>query len=398
MSCGSTCSSGGVPAGCGNNGSCGVSSDCGKLKVIDWLGNMTLPDGHTPFNGVEIRFKNSRKEYFKNTIQDVLQVGDYVVVEATHGFDVGTVTMTGELVKIQMEHKLNATDTTALKSILRKAKPNDIQRWKEAQALEHETMHRARTMAIALGLNMKLSDVEYQADKSKAIFYYTAEARVDFRALIKVMAEAFKVRIEMKQIGLRLEASRLGGIGSCGRELCCSTWLTDFRTVATSAARYQQLSLNPQKLAGQCGKLKCCLNFELDSYVDAIKAFPDLDSKKLITQRGDAVLQKLDLFKQIMWFSYRDEPEVLIPMRVEQVKLHINACKSGNIPPALTPEKSPTKIQISKADYEFKNISGEESLNRFDSKRNAKPKNSRTAKPFKRKPTQNDKRNSNSKS
>ena len=398
MSCGSTCSSGGVPAGCGNNGSCGVSSDCGKLKVIDWLGNMTLPDGHTPFNGVEIRFKNSRKEYFKNTIQDVLQVGDYVVVEATHGFDVGTVTMTGELVKIQMEHKLNATDTTALKSILRKAKPNDIQRWKEAQALEHETMHIARTMPIALGLNMKLSDVEYQADKSKAIFYYTAEARVDFRALIKVMAEAFKVRIEMKQIGLRLEASRLGGIGSCGRELCCSTWLTDFRTVATSAARYQQLSLNPQKLAGQCGKLKCCLNFELDSYVDAIKAFPELDSKKLITQRGDAVLQKLDLFKQIMWFSYRDEPEVLIPMRVEQVKLHINACKSGNIPPALTPEKSPTKIQISKADYEFKNTSGEESLNRFDSKRNANPKKSRTAKPFKRKPTQNDKRNSNSKS
>ncbi|NBX19476.1 MAG: hypothetical protein EBR08_01955 [Bacteroidia bacterium] len=180
--------------------------------------------------------------------------------------------------------------------------------------------------------------------------------------------------------------------------MCCSTWLTDFRTVATSAARYQQLSLNPQKLAGQCGKLKCCLNFELDSYVDAIKAFPDLDSKKLITQRGDAVLQKLDLFKQIMWFSYRDEPEVLIPMRVEQVKLHINACKSGNIPPALTPEKSPTKIQISKADYEFKNTSGEESLNRFDSKRNAKPKKSRTAKPFKRKPTQNDKRNSNSKS
>jgi cell fate regulator YaaT (PSP1 superfamily) len=398
MSCGSICSSGGVPAGCGNNGSCGISSDCGKLKVIDWLGNMTLPDGHIPFHGIEIRFKNSRKEYFKNTIQDALHVGDYVVVEATHGFDVGTVTMTGELVRIQMEHKLNTTDTTALKSILRKAKSNDIQRWKEAQDLEHETMHRARTMAIALGLNMKLSDVEYQADKSKAIFYYTAEARVDFRALIKVMAEAFKVRIEMKQIGLRHEASRLGGIGSCGRELCCSTWLTDFRTVATSAARYQQLSLNPQKLAGQCGKLKCCLNFELDSYVDAIKAFPDLDSKKLSTQRGDAVLQKLDLFKQIMWFSYRDEPDVLIPMRVDQVKSHINLCKSGNIPPALTPEKSPSKIQISKVDYEFKNTSGEESLNRFDSKRQAKPKKSGTAKPIKRKPPQNDKRHSNSKS
>lgn len=396
MSCGSTCSSGGVPAGCGNNGSCGITTDCGKLKVIDWLGNMVLPDGQKPFNAVEVRFKNSRKEYFKNLNQEGMQVGDYVVVEATHGYDLGTVTMTGELVRIQMEHKLNSTDVNALKAILRKAKPNDIQRWKEAQALEHETMHRARTMAIALGLNMKLSDVEYQADKSKAIFYYTAEARVDFRALIKVLADAFKVRIEMKQIGLRHEAARLGGIGSCGRELCCSTWLTDFRAVATSAARYQQLSLNPQKLAGQCGKLKCCLNFELDFYVEAIKAFPELDSKKLISQRGEAVLQKLDLFKQIMWFSYRDEPEVLIPMGIEQVKQHINACKSGTIPQALVPEKSTSKIQVSKVEHEFKNTSGEESLNRFDNKRQTKSKKPGTGKFFKRKGSSNDKRNSKS--
>ncbi len=373
MSCSSGCSSG-LPQGCGNNGSCGINSDCGKLKVMDWLGNMTLPDGQNAFVGVEIRFKNSRKEFFKSTLREPLQVGDIVVVDAQHGYDVGTVSMTGELVRIQMEHKLNSSNTSDLKAVLRKAKPIDLQRWKEARDMEHSTMHKARTIAIGLGLNMKLSDVEFQGDKAKAIFYYTAEARVDFRELIKVLAETFKVRIEMKQIGLRHEASRLGGIGSCGRELCCSTWLTDFRTVATSAARYQQLSLNPQKLAGQCGKLKCCLNFELDGYMEAMRDFPELEHKKLNTLKGDAVLQKIDLFKRIMWFSYRNEPEVLIPMTVEKVREHQKMCANGQIPETLSPSVTEPKPSPRIPEAEFKNTSGEESLNRFDFKRKSKSK------------------------
>ena len=371
MSCSSGCSSG-LPQGCGNNGSCGINSDCGKLKVMDWLGNMTLPDGQNAFVGVEIRFKNSRKEFFKSTLREPLQVGDIVVVDAQHGYDVGTVSMTGELVRIQMEHKLKSSNTSDLKAVLRKAKPIDLQRWKEARDMEHSTMHKARTIAIGLGLNMKLSDVEFQGDKAKAIFYYTAEARVDFRELIKVLAETFKVRIEMKQIGLRHEASRLGGIGSCGRELCCSTWLTDFRTVATSAARYQQLSLNPQKLAGQCGKLKCCLNFELDGYMEAMRDFPELEHKKLNTLKGDAVLQKIDLFKRIMWFSYRNEPEVLIPMTVEKVREHQKMCANGQIPETLSPSVTEPKSSPRIPEAEFKNTSGEESLNRFDFKRKSK--------------------------
>jgi cell fate regulator YaaT (PSP1 superfamily) len=201
----------------------------------------------------------------------ILHVGDIIAVEASPGHDIGTVSLTGELVKLQLKKKNINFDTAEIKKVYRKAKQSDIDKWKEAQSLEVDTMFRARTIALKLGLQMKLSDVEFQGDKSKAIFYYTADARVDFRELIKVLAEEFKVRVEMRQIGARQEASRLGGIGACGRELCCSSWLTDFRTVSTSAARYQQLSLNPLKLAGQCGKLKCCLNYELDSYVDALK-------------------------------------------------------------------------------------------------------------------------------
>ena len=292
------CSSGGcntekngIPAGCNNNGSCGTSDGCNKLSVFDWLGNMNLPEGQNRFDIVEIRFKNSRKEFFRNTNSLNINVGDVIAVESNSGHDIGTVSLTGELVKLQLKkHNVNF-DSEEIKKIYRKAKQLDIEKWREAQSLEINTMYRARTIALNLGLQMKLSDVEYQGDKSKAIFYYTADARVDFRELIKLLADEFKVRIEMKQIGARQEASRLGGIGSCGRELCCSSWLTDFRTVSTSAARYQQLSLNPLKLAGQCGKLKCCLNYELDSYLDALKEFPEMDGKKLQTKKGDAFLQ-----------------------------------------------------------------------------------------------------------
>jgi cell fate regulator YaaT (PSP1 superfamily) len=373
------CSSGGcgtekngIPAGCNNNGSCGTADGCNKLTVFDWLGNMNLPEGQKSFDIVEVRFKNSRKEFFRNTNNLALNVGDPIAVEAASGHDMGTVSLTGELVRLQLKKRNVNFDSEEIKKVYRKAKQTDLDKWREAQALETNTMYRARTIALKLGLEMKLSDVEFQGDKSKAVFYYTADARVDFRELIKVLADEFKVRIEMRQIGARQEASRLGGIGSCGRELCCSTWLTDFRTVNTSAARYQQLSLNPLKLAGQCGKLKCCLNYELDSYVDALKEFPDMDNKKLLTKKGDAFLQKTDIFKRMMWFSYRSEPGVFIPMDIKAVHSILEANAKGELPDALIPTmKAAEKIIVTEPNFE--NVVGQDSLTRFDRK-GGKPK------------------------
>ena len=245
-------------SGCSTARGCGTSAkgcksktgSCNKLNVFDWLSDIELPHGQKMFDCVEIRFKNSRKEFYRNTEELSLHVGDIVAVESSPGHDIGTVSLTGELVKKQMRKRKVAFDSEEVKKIYRQAKKTDVDKWVEAQQLEVDTMYKARTLAIQQGLQMKISDVEYQGDRSKAIFYYTAEGRVDFRELIKKLAGEFKIRIEMKQIGVRQEASRLGGIGSCGRELCCSTWLTDFRSVSTSAARYQQLSLNPEKLAG----------------------------------------------------------------------------------------------------------------------------------------------------
>lgn len=369
MGCSSGCGTGkdGIPAGCNNNGSCGTADGCNKLTVFDWLGNMNLPEGQKPFDIVEVRFKNSRKEFFRNVNSLALNVGDSIAVEAGSGHDIGTVSLTGELVRLQLKKRNVNFDSEEIRKVYRKAKQSDIDKWREAQALETSTMYRARTIALRLGLEMKLSDVEYQGDKSKAIFYYTADARVDFRELIKVLADEFKVRIEMRQIGARQEASRLGGIGSCGRELCCSTWLTDFRTVNTSAARYQQLSLNPLKLAGQCGKLKCCLNYELDSYVDALKEFPDLDGKKLQTKKGDAFLQKTDIFRRMMWFSYRSEPGVLIPMDIKEVKKIVEANAKGETPEALSPAvRLAEKVLSATVEHNFENVVGQDSLTRFD--------------------------------
>ncbi len=367
MGCSSGCGteSNGIPNGCNNNGSCGTESGCNKLTVFDWLGNMNLPDGQPIFPVLEIRFKNSRKEYFKNTNNLTLNVGDAVAVEASSGHDIGMVSLSGELVKLQLKKRNIAFDSEEIKKIYRKAKQNDIDKWKEAQALEVDTMYKARTIALKLGLAMKLSDVEYQGDKSKAVFYYTAEARVDFRELIKVLAAEFCVRIEMKQIGARQEASRLGGIGACGRELCCSTWLTDFRAVSTSAARYQQLSLNPLKLAGQCGKLKCCLNYELDGYLDALKEFPEMDGKRLQTKKGDAFLQKTDIFKRTMYFSYRSEPDVFIPLNVTVVKEVLEANAKGELPDDFKVAfKETNKVKV--IEHNFENVVGQDSLTRFD--------------------------------
>jgi len=274
MACNS-CSTGkdGQPKGCKNNGTCGTDS-CNKLTVFDWLSNMSLPNGEQPFNWVEVRFKNGRKNYYKNIENLSLSIGDIVATQAQAGHDVGMVTLTGELVRVQMKRKKVDENAEEILKIYRKASQKDIDIWSSARDKEEAMKVKARQFAIDLKLQMKISDIEYQGDASKATFYYTAEERVDFRELIKVFAKEFRTRIEMKQVGFRQEAARLGGIGSCGRELCCSTWLTDFRSVSTSAARYQQLSLNPQKLSGQCGKLKCCLNYELDTYLDALKEFP----------------------------------------------------------------------------------------------------------------------------
>ncbi|MES2515704.1 MAG: regulatory iron-sulfur-containing complex subunit RicT [Bacteroidota bacterium] len=393
MACG-TCSTGddkngGVPAGCNNNGSCGTGGGCNKLNVFDWLGNMSLPEGQAPCDVVEIRFKNSRKEFYRNVNNLTLNVGDIVATEASPGHDIGVVSVTGELVRLQLKKKNISYASEEIKKVYRKAKQQDIDKWKEAQALEVESMFKSRTLALKLGLQMKISDVEYQGDKSKAVFYYTADGRVDFRELIKVMADTFKVRIEMRQIGARQEAARLGAIGSCGRELCCSTWLNDFRTVSTSAARYQQLSLNPLKLAGQCGKLKCCLNYELDSYQDALKEFPEIDNRRLATEKGFAFHQKTDIFKRIIWWSYTSEPDVFVPLTIARTK-EIFRLNADNIKPAdlLEPKQFKELEIVKQPDYE--NVVGQDSLTRFDSLKKKNNNNNRN-KNNNRKPNPNQK-------
>jgi len=354
--------SGSVPLGCNNNGNCGTSS-CNKLNVFDWLSNMTSIE-HSKFNIIEVRFKNSRKEFFKNTENFHLAIGDVVVTKANFGYDIGVVTLTGELVKIQMKKK--GINDTELLNIYRKATQEDLDKWENLRQKEEKIQVRAREIAINLNLEMKISDIEFQGDGSKAIFYYTASERVDFRQLIREFAREFSTRIEMKQIGLRQEASRLGGIGSCGRELCCSTWLTDFRSVNTSAARYQQLSINPQKLAGQCGKLKCCLNYELDSYLDALKDFPDIDTT-LQTEKGTAICQKIDIFKELMWFTYKENTALWYIISVENVKKILNLNKQGK--KNINIEYYTIESSSSTGEISFKDSLEQDSLTRFDNKR-----------------------------
>ena len=363
-------SDGGAPKGCKNNGTCGTDS-CNKLTVFDWLGNMNLPTGEAPFDCVEVRFKNGRKEFYRNTEKLTLSIGDIVATEASPGHDIGIVTLTGELVKVQMKKKGVDHKSVDIAKVYRKASQKDIDIWSEARDKEEPMKVKAREIAIALKLEMKISDIEFQGDGSKAIFYYTANDRVDFRQLIKEFAQVFKTRIEMKQVGFRQEASRLGGIGSCGRELCCSTWLTDFRSVNTSAARYQQLSLNPQKLAGQCGKLKCCLNYELDTYLDALKDFPDFETK-LYTEKGDAICQKQDIFKGLMWFAYTDNFANWHVLKIDQVKEIVSQNKEKKRVSSL--EDFAIEIVVEQ-EANFNNAMGQESLTRFDQPKKSKNKN-----------------------
>ena len=362
MGCAS-CGSDGTPGGCKNHGTCS-SGGCNKLEVYDWLANMELPGGQSPYDILEIRFKNSRKAFYRNTKALNLQVGDVVVVESSPGIDVGVVSIVGELARIQVNKKSPNFKHAEARKIVRIAEQEDIDKWIKARSLEREVMYKSRTLAVNLGLEMKISDVEYQADLTKATFYYTAEGRVDFRQLIKDMAEEFRIRIEMRQIGARQEASRLGGIGSCGRELCCSTWLTDFRSVSTAAARYQQLSLNPQKLAGQCGKLKCCLNYELDMYLDAVKAFPKGDLK-LRTEKGTASHIKTDVFKKQMWYGYDGEAGIgsgLIPLHPDRVREIIKMNRNGKKPADLNDYMDVTVVE----EPDYTNVVGQDSLNRFE--------------------------------
>jgi cell fate regulator YaaT (PSP1 superfamily) len=373
MACTSCSTKNGQIKGCKNNGTCG-SDSCNKLTVFDWLSNMSLPNGEKPFNWVEVRYKNGRKEYYHNTESLTLNIGDVVATQAKAGHDIGMVTLTGELVRVQMKRKNIPENTEEAYKIYRKASQKDIDIWQAARDKEEPMKVKARQYAIDLRLQMKISDIEFQGDASKATFYYTAEERVDFRELIKVFAREFRTRIEMKQVGFRQEAARLGGIGSCGRELCCSTWLTDFRSVSTSAARYQQLSLNPQKLAGQCGKLKCCLNYELDTYMDALKSFPKTDTK-LYTEKGTAVCQKTDIFKGYMWFAYEGEwmnwHKITTKQANEIIELNQQKKKIASLE-----EYASDLIEDTKA--EFENVVGQDSLTRFDSpKRNKKRKNNR---------------------
>ncbi|NRA93764.1 MAG: hypothetical protein HRU26_14005 [Psychroserpens sp.] len=389
MACNS-CSTGkdGQPRGCKNNGTCGTDS-CNKLTVFDWLANMSLPQGQEPFHGIEVRFKNGRKQYYRNTENLTLSIGDIVATQAKSGHDIGMVTLTGELVRVQMKRKkIDINDEETVMKIYRKASQKDIDVWSSARDKEEPMKVKARQFAIDLNLKMKISDIEYQGDASKATFYYTAEERVDFRELIKVFAREFRTRIEMKQVGFRQEAARLGGIGSCGRELCCSTWLTDFRSVSTSAARYQQLSLNPLKLAGQCGKLKCCLNYELDAYLDALKAFPKNDTK-LYTEKGVAVCQKTDIFKGKLWYAYEGEWMNWHVLTTDQVKEIIDKNKAKEKVISLE-EYAAELIEDTKA--EFENVVGQDSLTRFDKPKRKRKRRNNKGKQRRRPKSQNNAR------
>ena len=301
--CSSCSTSSGGTGGCQNNGTCGTS-DCNKMNSFDWLTQMGIPQ-LDQFDIVEVKFKGGRKEYFRNVEYLPLHTGDPIVVDVPSGHHIGHVSLQGELVRLQMQKRKVRNDDNITR-IYRIATQKDMEKWEEAKSREIPTLYRCKQIVDEYGLSMKMSDVEFQADNSKATFYYSAEDRIDFRELIKSLAGEFKVRVEMRQISLRQEAGRLGGIGVCGRELCCSTWLVDFKNVTTSAARYQNLSLNPGKLSGQCGRLKCCLNYELDTYMDAIKDIPQVE-KPLLTEQGPAKLQKTDIFRKLMWFNYNHD-------------------------------------------------------------------------------------------
>jgi cell fate regulator YaaT (PSP1 superfamily) len=353
-------------------------SSCSKLDSYNWMreiSQMDIPEV------VEIRFKNTRKDFYINVNKLRIKRGDIVAVEASPGHDIGIISLAGEIVDKQRA-KAKFGGAEEMKKVYRKAKEADVEKWRDAISKEKETMLRSRQIANDLGLNMKIGDVEYQGDNTKAIFYYIADERVDFRQLIKVLAETFRIRIEMRQIGARQEAGKIGGIGTCGRELCCSTFISNFVSVSTQAARVQEVALNPQKLAGQCGKLKCCLNYELSGYEDARKAFPR-NSQSLRTVAGDANLLKTDVYRGVMWYAYNGSGgQALVPVPAERVTEIVEMNKRGELPDDLV-ESAPEKVD---RNIEYTSGAGEESITRFEKDHPRKKK--------KRRPPRNQQKNS----
>lgn len=358
------CSGCGSGGGCSKGGGCGSCGGCdirSKLHSFNYFED--IPGGYADDDMVEVQFKNTRKGFYVNSTGLPLEIGDMVAVEAAPGHDIGRVSLTGALVRLQMR-KAGIKPDAEKKRVFRKAKASDLERFEKAKALENDTMIRARKIASSLQLNMKIGDVEYQGDGNKAIFYYIADERVDFRQLIKVLAETFKVRIEMKQIGARQEAGRIGGIGPCGRPLCCTTWMSNFVSVSTGAARYQDISLNPQKLAGQCAKLKCCLNFEVDSYVEAAKKLPPKDVR-LETADNTYYYFKADIFKgEITYSTDKHVPANLVTLTAAEAWDMIARNKAGEKPLTLKEEN-----EKEKKPSEYSGILGQDSLTRFDKKK-----------------------------
>ncbi len=323
------CSSNGNVAGCNNHGDC-KTGGCNKLNTFNWLADMTVSKSGT-YPYLEVRFKNGRKDFFKNDKELALVTGDAVVVDVPNGHHIGYVSLQGELVRLQMKKK--KVEEATLRSIYRQASVKDMETYRQVRDRESAMVYRTREIIQELKLEMKLTDVEFQADQTKATFFYSADERVDFRELIKRLAMEFKIRVEMRQISLRQEAGRIGGIGSCGRELCCSTWLSDFKSVSINAARYQNLSLNPNKLSGQCGRLKCCLNYELDTYQEALRDIPKVEVP-LRTLQGNAHLQKTDIFRKILWFSFAEE-QTWFPVTADRVRQILEMNKRQEVPKSL---------------------------------------------------------------
>ena len=372
MGCGSCGTGKGSPKGCKNNGGCS-SGGCNRLNVHDWLANLPFTDPAVSCRIVEVTFNNgSRKEYFRNTTLHHFNKGEIVSVEGVSGFDVGVVNLSGELVRLQLKKKRIPEVSADLKKILRRATEVDIQKWEENKAREKEALARSRAIARQLKIMMKISEVEIQADGRKATFFYTADDRVDFRELIKIYASEFKVKVEMKQIGARQEAAKVGGIGSCGRELCCSSWLNDFKSVTTAMARYQNLSINQTKLSGQCGRLKCCLNYELDTYLDALQHFPD-HADVLQTAKGNAQLIKKDIFKNLMWYTLPDSSKQY-PLSIETVQ-KIKALNAKGIRPEELETSEPVSAKTKEVEPQFVDVVGQISLRSLE--RNAQKRKSR---------------------
>lgn len=385
--------SNGKPAGCQSNGGCS-SGGCNKFNVYNWLSDYPLSDFGTQYNIVEISFQNgNRKHFFRNSENFLLEKGQWVSVEGVNGFDVGQVSVTGELVKLQMK-KYGVKDNEDIQNILRIATEEDLEKYRFAKEREKETLLKARVIARNMNLDMKVSLIEFQADCKKVTVFYTANERVDFRELIKVYAQEFRAKIEMRQIGARQESAKIGGIGSCGRELCCSSWLTDFKSVNTTAARYQNLSINQTKLSGQCGRLKCCLNYELDTYMEALKNFPQ-NAEIIYLKKGKATLQKKDIFRNLMWYSFEDSSKQY-PLTIQRVHEILELNKKDIFPDEIehieitTTRKDPTKL----VDVGFINDVGQISLENLGKSKNHKKSKKRRSNNPNQKEKGNSSRNS----